>query len=140
MQKSASRLVQAITALVVLAFTIDGGSVLLTTLSTPDQLEEAGFQAAAVVARSNEPVPTSRTAVAALEAARAEASRHDITVREDDFVIYADDSVELTGARTAPTLLFKRVPFLEELAEVSTTMTVEPRAMDSSRQRSGRDR
>ena len=136
--------VRKMAGLVVVAFlglaAIDGGSVLLTTLATPDDLEEAGFKAAAVVSRSNDPVPTTTTAVAALEAARAEAGKHDITVREDDFTIYADDTVELTGATTAPTLLFKRVPFLQGLAEVVTTLTVEPRAMDSSRQRSGRNR
>ncbi|WP_166390456.1 hypothetical protein [Nocardioides ochotonae] len=131
---------QSIAAVLVVAFAIDGGSVLLTTIAAPDDLEEAGFKAAAVVSHSKDPVPTSTTAVAALEAARAEAGKHDITVREDDFTIYADDTVELTGATTAPTLLFKHVPFLEGLAEVVTTLSVEPRAIDSSRQRSGRNR
>ncbi|WP_244928635.1 hypothetical protein [Nocardioides sp. W7] len=124
----------SLTAVAVVAalLTIDGGSVLLTRLSTPDELEEAGYQAAAVVAHRDEDVPTPQTAVAAFEAARAEAGKHGITLSEDDFLVYADNSVDVTGTATAPTLLFKRLPFLEGLAEVSTTLSVEPRTIDSS--------
>ena len=119
---------------------IDGGSVLLTRLATPDELESAGQKAAAVVAHRSEDVPTPQTAVAALDAAKAEAGKHEITLSEDDFLVYADDSVELTGVATAPTLLLKRVPFLADLAEVTTTMTVEPRTIDSSGPISGSTR
>jgi hypothetical protein len=119
---------------------IDGGSVLLTRLATPDELESAGQKAAAVVAHRSEGVPTPQTAMAALEAARAEAREHEITLSEDDFLVYADDSVELTGVATAPTLLLQRVPFLADLAEVTTTMTVEPRTIDSSGPISGSTR
>ncbi|HTW16838.1 MAG TPA: hypothetical protein VMF51_17020 [Nocardioides sp.] len=119
---------------------VDGGSVLLTRLATPDELESAGQKAAAVVAHRSEGVPTPQTAMAALEAARAEAGEHEITLSEDDFLVYADDSVELTGVATAPTLLLQRVPFLADLAEVTTTMTVEPRTIDSSGPISGSTR
>lgn len=111
---------------------VDGGSVLLTQLSAPDDLRQAGYQAAAVVAHRHEDVPTPATAESALEAARAEAQRHHIKLDDDKFLVYANDSVDITGVATAPTLLFKRISLLEGLAEVSTTLTVEPRAMDSS--------
>lgn len=119
---------------------VDAGSVLLTRLASPDELESAGQKAAAVVAHRSEGVPTPQTALAALEAARAEAGEHEIALSEDDFLVYADDSVELTGVATAPTLLLKRVPFLADLAEVTTTMTVEPRTIDSSGPTSGSTR
>jgi hypothetical protein len=119
---------------------LDGGSVVLTKLSSPDWVRDAGYKAAAVVASRDEAVPTPSTARSALSAARAEAQRHDITVDDDGFYVYADDRVDLTGVATAPTLFLRRIPFLEGLAQVSTTMTVEPRTMDSSGSTRGSNR
>lgn len=134
------RSLTAVAAVALALLVIDGGSVLLTRLTTPDELEGAAQKAAAVVAHRDEGVPTPQTAMAALEAARAEAGKHEITLSEDDFLVYADDSVELTGVATAPTLLLQRVPFLADLAEVTSTMTVEPRVIDSSGPTSGSNR
>lgn len=103
---------------------LDGGSVALTRMSVPDDVRAAGY--AAAEAAQDQPA-TRRTAVAAYEAAVADAKLHGLTVRTDDFRLYPDGRVTLTAEKTAPTLLLDRVSALRDLAEVRVTVTVEPR-------------
>ena len=102
---------------------VDGGSVVLTKMSVPDDVQAAGH-AAAEVAKNG---PANRqTAAAAHLAAQDSAKLHGITVHTKDFTIYPDGRVTLTAGKTAPTLLLERVPQLAHLADVTTTTTVEP--------------
>ncbi len=127
----------AVLALLALAV-VDGGSVLLTRLTVPDDVRDAGQQAAAVVADRREPVLSRQTATAALAAARSQGDEHHLEIAAESFVVYPDDRVDLTGTRTAPTFLLKRLPGLGQLLEVSSTLSVEPLAVDSSATDPGR--
>ncbi|NYD42878.1 hypothetical protein [Nocardioides panaciterrulae] len=111
-----------VTAAIVL-FAIDGGSVLLTKMSSPDDVRGAGYAAAAVA----EKMPTNQqAAVVALHVAERDAESHGITVKDTSFVIYPGGKVTLTGTKTAPTILFHHFSWLAPLARVSTTVTVDP--------------
>ena len=117
-----------VATLVLLALALDSGSVVLTKMSSHDDIQEAGYKAASVAKQG----PTTRqTAVVALTAAQQAAQAHGITVRTKGFEIYPDGSVTLTGTKTAPTLLMDHVSFLGRLTHVSTTLTVEPLPFDS---------
>ena len=117
----------AVVAVVLLILAVDSGSVVLTKMSSADNVRDAGYKAAAVAKQG----PTSRqTAVAALDAAQADADGHGITVNRGDFEIYPDGRVTLTGTKTAPTLLIKHLAVLSHWARVSTTLTVEPLPYD----------
>jgi hypothetical protein len=100
---------------------IDGGSVVLTTLSVPDDALDAGHAAAKAVEGM---ASTQQTAVVAFDAARVVAAGHGLSVATDDFTIYPDGRVRLTVSRTAPTLLLHRVPALQDLVDVRATKTV----------------
>jgi hypothetical protein len=101
--------------------------VFLTKMASADDVKQAGYQAAAVAKRGP---ATRQTAVAALDAARKDAGTHGITVRDQDFAIYPDGTVTLTGVKVAPTLLMKHLEFFHHITRVSTTLTVEPLPFD----------
>ncbi len=72
-------------AIVAALLAIDGGSVVLTRISSHDDLQQAGYEAAAVAKQG----PTTReTALAALAAAEADADEHGISVTGHGFTIY----------------------------------------------------
>lgn len=102
---------------------IDGGSVVLTKMSSPDDVRAAAYVAAAAAERQP---TTPRTARTAYDAAVADAKHYGITIRTKGFTIYPDGRVTLTGVKTAPTIFLYRVAALRGFAEVSTTVTVEP--------------
>lgn len=102
---------------------IDGGSVVLTKMSSPDDVRSIAHVAAATAERQP---TTPRTARAAYDAAVADAKQYAITVHTKGFTIYPDGRVTLTGVKTAPTIFLDRVAALRGLADVSTTVTVEP--------------
>jgi thiazole synthase ThiGH ThiG subunit len=109
-------------ALLLLAL-LDGGSVVLTRMSVPDDTESAGHTAAAAV----ENLPTTKqTAVTAFEVAQAAGAGDSLEVHTKDFTLYPDDRVTLTASRTAPTLVFHRLPWLRDLVVVTSTATVGP--------------
>lgn len=100
---------------------IDGGSIVMSRLTVPDDAMAAGHEAAQAV----EGLPvTQQTVVLAFEAAQGAATPRGVTVEADDFALYADGRVTLTVSRTAPTLLLQHVPGLRDLARVSSTTTV----------------
>lgn len=105
----------------VLGFGIDAGSVVLTRLSVPDEVREAGQAAAAAV--EGEPA-TRQTAAVALAAAAEEGRPHGLEFRAKSFTLYPDGKVELTGTRTAPTLLLDYLPPLRHFTTVKSTATV----------------
>ena len=121
------RTVLAVVALVLVVLAVDSGSVFLTKMSSGDDVKEAGYKAAAVA--KNGPA-TRQTAVAALDAAQADADGHNIIVNRKSFEIFPDGSVTLTGTKTAPTLLLKHLGGLAHWAHVSTTLTVAPLPYD----------
>lgn len=108
-------------ATVFIATAIDGGSVVLTRLTVPDHVREAGQAAAQAI--ENDPVDQ-RTAQLALATAREEARRHGMKIRAKHFTIYKGGQVTLTGVQTAPTLLLDRIPPLRHFATVKATDTV----------------
>lgn len=108
-------------AALLLVALIDGGSVLLTHMVVPDDTKAAGHAAAAAV--EDQP-PTKQAAVTAFEAAQAAATGDSLTVRPKGFTLYPDAKVTLTATRTAPTLVFHRLPWLSDLTIVSSTATV----------------
>lgn len=114
-------------ALVLLA--VDGGSVMLTRMSEPDDVRTAGYAAAAVAKAGP---TTQQVAVYALQVAQQNADGHEISVPSKGFTIYPDGRVTLTGTKTAPTLLMHRLSFLKRFTEVSTTVTVEPLPYESA--------
>jgi hypothetical protein len=114
-------------ALVLVALALDSGSVVITKMSSHDDVRDAGYKAASVAKQG----PTTRqTAVVALTAAQREAEAHGITVKSKGFEIFPDGRVTLTGTKTAPTLLMDHVSFLGRLTHVSTTLTVSPLPYD----------
>ena len=100
---------------------IDAGSVVLTRLTVPDHVREAGQVAARAI--ENDPV-NQRTAQLALKAARDEAGTHGMKIRAKNFTIYKDGRVTLTGTQTAPTLLLERIGPLQHFTKVRATDTV----------------
>jgi hypothetical protein len=102
---------------------VDAGSVVLTRVSVPEGVRDAGRAAGATVP---DPPLTPDAASAALAAARAQARPRGLTIRRKGFTIYPDGRVTLTGSRTAPTLLLCHLDRLRGLAEVSATETVQP--------------
>lgn len=117
----------AVAALVLAVLAIDSGSVVLTRMSSHDDVQQAGYQAAAVAKQGP---ATRQTAVGALAAAERDAEPHGITVSSKGFTIYPDGSVRLTGTKKAPTLLMKHVAAFDHLIHVSTTLTVAPLPFD----------
>jgi len=117
----------AVAALVLMVLAVDAGSVVLTRMSSHDDVQQAGYQAAAVAKQGP---ATRRTAVDALSAAERDAEPHDITVSSKGFTIYPDGRVKLTGTKTAPTLLMKHVAAFDHLIHVRTTLTVAPLPFD----------
>ena len=117
------RTVMIAAALVLAVLAVDAVSIVLTRMSSHDDVQQAGYQAASVA--KNGPA-TRQTAVAALSAAERDAEPHQITVQGKDFTIFPDGSVTLTGTKTAPTLLMKHLSVFDHLTHVSTTVTVEP--------------
>lgn len=102
---------------------IDAGSVVMNRMTVPDDVRAAGHAAAEVA--KNQPA-TRQTALAAYEAAVDDARQTGITVQTKGFTLYPDGRVTLTAGKTAPTLLLDRIAALRDLAEVRTTVTVEP--------------
>ena len=108
-------------AALALVAVIDGGSVVMSRLAVPDDTLTAGHAAA----KAAEGLPvTEQTAVVAFEAAQRSATPQGLTVGTDDFQLYADGRVTLTASRVAPTLVFKHLPMLRDLAQVTSTATV----------------
>jgi len=111
-------LLAAATLLVAL---IDGGSVVLTEMSVPDDTTAAGQAGAQAV----EELPATRqNVVIAFEAARAAAAGDSLKVRTKDFRLFPNGEVSLTASRTAPTLVFHRLPWFRDLTVVTSTATV----------------
>lgn len=119
--------VVAVAALVLVVLAVDTGSVLLTKMSSHDDVQQAGYQAAAVAKRGP---ATRQTAVVALAAAERDAEPHGIRVASKGFTIYPDGRVTLTGTKTAPTLLMKHLAPFDHVIHVSTTLTVAPLPFD----------
>ena len=99
---------------------IDAGSVVLTRLTVPDQVLEAGQAAAAAVEGRQ---ATRQNAAVAYAAASEEARPHGLKIKAKSFTLYPDGRVELTGSRTAPTLLLDRIPALRHFTHVKATTT-----------------
>lgn len=106
-------------ALIVAA--IDAGSVVLSRIKVPDDVKRAGLAAANEV--ENEPV-NQRAAAIAYDAATRQARPLGIEIKPKHFTLYPDGRVELTGVRTAPTLVLDRLEPLRHLAKVKVTETV----------------
>lgn len=118
---SRSALAALLAAALFLVALIDGGSVLLTEMSVPDDTTAAGQAAAQAV----EELPaTQQNAVIAFEAARAAGAGDSVRVHTKDFTLFPDGEVMLTASRTAPTLVFHRLPWVRDLAVVASTATV----------------
>jgi hypothetical protein len=108
-------------AAVVVGFGIDAGSVVLTRLSTPDDVREAG-QAAAEAVKG---MPVDRQAATMAFAAAADEGRtYELRILPRDFRLFPDGRVELTAARTAPTLLLAHISALKDLTSVESSATV----------------
>lgn len=112
----------AVGVLAVLAVA-DAGAVVMTRLSTPDRTREAGQAAAQAVAGH---VITQAAVVRAYDAARDSAAAHAVAIATDDFRVLRDGRVQLTGSRTAPTLVVHRLPVLRGYVVVSASDTVSP--------------
>ncbi len=113
-----SGLLAAATVLVAL---IDGGSVLLTEMSVPDDTTAAGQAGAQAV----EELPATRqNVVIAFEAARAAAAENSLRVHTKNFTLFPNGEVSLTASGTAPTLVFHRLPWFRDLTVVASTATV----------------
>ncbi len=101
---------------------IDGGSVVLTRMQLPDAAKQAGYAATVAVQGKT---ATQQTALLALEAARAEGKSRNLVVSPHGFTMFQDGRITLKATRTAPTILFHRIPQLRSKTEVSVTVTVD---------------
>ena len=108
-------------AAAILVAAIDTGAVVLARIKVPDDVKRAGLAAAVEV--ENEPV-NQRAATIAYDAATRSARPLGIEIKPKSFTLYPDGRVELTGVRTAPTLLLDRIEPLRHLAKVKATETV----------------
>ena len=120
---SRSALGYLLAAAFLLVALIDGGSVVLTSLSVPDDTGAAGQAAAAAV--EGEPA-TKQSAIVAFEAAQLAGAGNSLSVHTEDFTLYPDGRVSLTASRVAPTLVFHRLPWFRERAVVTATTTAQP--------------
>ncbi len=100
----------------------DLGSVALVHLSVPDDADEAGR--AAVQALQFSRTATPKDAEIGFNAAKSVTDLHHQHLDPQSFTIYRDGSVRLTVSKTAPTILFKRLPGLKGLTHTTTTTTV----------------
>jgi hypothetical protein len=107
------------------AIVADLGSVVVVQLSVPDDAQEAGRAGVQAIAfKVNPTAATPQNVTAAFEAASNVAKLHRQAVDPKTFTVFKDGSVQLTVSRTAPTMLFKHVPGLRDLAVSKTTTTV----------------
>lgn len=100
---------------------IDAGSTLLTTMQTPEDVRTAGQVAAE--ASLDRPIDRS-TALAAYDAALAQAKEMDIELDPRTFVLEPDGRITLTGTKVAPTLIAGRIGAIRHLTISRSTMTV----------------
>lgn len=100
----------------------DLGSIALVKLAAEDNAAEAGR--AGMSAIQFERTATPQNAELAFQAASSVADLHGQQIDEDTFTIFDDGSVRLTARRTAPTVFFKHLPGLRDLAESEVTTTV----------------
>lgn len=102
---------------------IDTGAVGYARLATDDDAATVARAAAEAVRGL---ALSQQTAQIAYQAADSTARRFGATVARKDFAVHRDGRVTLTLERTAPTLLIGHLPFLCDLTDISTTVTVEP--------------
>ena len=107
---------------VVLVVALDAGSVVMTRMSLSDDGREAGRAAARAV--SGLPLILS-TAVTAFEAAEEVTGfKEGVSVLRSDFEVLPSGGVTLTVVRTAPSLVLRRVSWLERFADVEVSVVV----------------
>lgn len=110
-----------------LAAVADLGSVVVVRMTVPDDAAEAGRAGVQAIGSSvRTSAATPQNAQAAYEAAASVAKLHRQEVDPTTFTVYKDGSVRLTVTRTAPTVLFKRLPGLRALTSTETSTTVAP--------------
>lgn len=97
----------------------DLGSVALIQLSVPDDASEAARAGVSAIAFNSGTV-TPATAEVAFDAANDVARLHRLDLDRETFTVYADGSVELSAHRTAPTLLFKHLPWVGDHLDVTS--------------------
>lgn len=120
----ARRCLGMVIAAVVLVLVFDTGSIVLSKVRVQDDVLTAGLAGS----RAVEGLPaTPGTASVALRMAEAEARKHGLRLQRARFLLYAGGTVELSGSRTAPTLLLHRLEPLRHLADVRATATARPR-------------
>jgi hypothetical protein len=110
-----------------IAAVADLGSVVVVRMTVPDDAAEAGragVQAISWDLRSSAATP--QNAQTAYEAASNVAKLHRQEVDPQTFTVFKDGSVHLTVTRTAPTVLFKRLPGIRSITSTKTTTTVAP--------------
>ena len=107
-----------------LVLVIDTGSIVLSRVRVKDDVLTAGLAGSGAV----EGLPaTPGTASVALRAAEAEAHQRRLRLQRSKFLLYAGGTVELSGSRTAPTLLLHRLEPLRHFADVRASATARPR-------------
>ena len=99
----------------------DLASLALVRMSVPDDAGEAAR--AGVIATQFDRSATTQTAGVAFQAANEVAALHRMDLDRESFLVSADGSVRLTARRDAPTLLFKRLPWLRDHTEATATVT-----------------
>lgn len=99
----------------------DLASVALVKLSAPDDAGEAARAGVAAVEFDRSATP--QTAQEAYDSANEVAELHRLDIDEKSFVVRENGSVEFTARRTAPTLLFKHLPGLQDLTETTVSVS-----------------
>jgi len=103
--------------LVVAVSLIDVASVVLTRMRVDDDLRSAGFAGATAIRGQQVNGQAAQTAYTAATRALNEGEEVDPTT----FVVRRDGGVTLTVRKTAPTLVFKHLDFLDGFTEVEAT-------------------
>ncbi len=96
---------------------VDTGSVVLTRMRVDDDLKSAGFAGATAIQGQQ---VTGQTAQAAYAAATKNLNAGE-QVDPETFAVRPDGGVTLTVRKTAPTLMFKHLGFLDDFVEVEDT-------------------
>jgi hypothetical protein len=100
----------------------DVGSVALVKMSVPDDAADAARAGVGAIQFTTGATP--ENAKTAFDAAKQTADLHHLDLDTQTFTIFKDGSVKLTAHKNAPTLLFKRLPWLKDHTSTTSTVTV----------------
>lgn len=105
------------------AIGVDAGSVAVSRLMVPEEVRQVGQATADAI--DGEPA-TQRSVTIALRVATSEAAKRGLHVKRSSFRLFQGGRVQLTGTKTARTLLIHRFEPLRHHTRVTASTSVTP--------------